>query len=432
MDRTIAPAIEKVKDLSVPSQEPQDHINGTPVFVVEDEAEELIKIEIVFPAGSGEEVKPLLASATSSMLTEGAGEYSANQISEIKDYYGAKIQTGVGKDLASVALVCLKSNLEALIPLFGAIVQEPTFPKKELESYKRRTAASLKVNLEKVEIICRLVFSELFFGDSKYAERFAPEDFDKIDRTDLKAFHKENYRMKNARILISGGHVKKAIALLKQVLKVDEGSVDLKELGTYHPKRETNFVRKDGALQSAIRVGFPAISRHHDDYPALYIANTILGGYFGSRLMQNIREDKGYTYGIGSRINQLKDLAYIVISTQVGAKHTDATLKEIYYEVNRLCEEPITSEELELVKNYTAGGLLRSFDGTFSQASLLNTMLMHELSQSYYGEFLEKIYAVSPADILSVAQKYCDTEKFTIAIVGDGFSDNDLRLGTSK
>ncbi len=425
MDRTIAPAIEKVKELSVPSQEPRDYINGTPVFVVEDEAEELIKIEVVFPAGSGEEIKPLLATATSSMLTEGAGEYSAKQISELKDYYGAKIQTGVGKDLASVTLVCLKSNLEELITIFTAIIQDPTFPEKEFESYKRRTKASLKVNLEKVEIICRLVFSKLFFGDSKYAERFAPDDFDKIERTDLEVFHRENYRLNDARIFISGGNVEKAIALLKQNLKPDKGSVLPKELGAFSPKLKTNFMRKDGALQSAIRAGFPAISRHNEDYPAFYIANTILGGYFGSRLMQNIREDKGYTYGIGSSINQLKDLAYVVISTQVGAKHTDATLKEIHYEVNRLRNESVPVEELELVKNYTAGGLLRSFDGTFSQASLLNTMLMHGLSQSYYEQFLKKIYAISPADILMVAQKYFDPEKFTIAIVGEGFSDND-------
>jgi zinc protease len=424
MDRTIAPDIEKVKELSIPSQAPCDHIFGTPVFAVEDEAEDLVKIEFVFPAGSGEESKPLLATATSSMLTEGAGAFSSKEISEMKDYYGARIQSGVSKDLASVSLVCLKSNLEELIPLFVAITQEPTFPEKEFESYKRRIKASLKVNLEKVEIICRLVFSELFFGNSKYAERYALEDFDKIEVTDLKAFHRENYCLNDARIFISGASVKKAIALLKQNLQADEGSVVRKSLSGFSPKQETSFVRKEGALQSAIRVGFPAVSRHHEDYPAFYIANTILGGYFGSRLMQNIREDKGYTYGIGSSINQLKDLSFAVISTQVGAKHTEATMTEINYEVNRLREELVSVEELDLVKNYTAGDLLRNFDGTFSQASLIHTMLTNQLPESYYSDFLNKIYTIEPADVLRVAQKYFDLEKFTIAIVGDGFSDN--------
>lgn len=425
MDRALAPEIKKVKELSIPSQKALDHIHGAPVYVVADEAEELVKVELVIPAGSGEEFKPLLATATSSMLLEGAGPFSSKEISEIKDYYGAKIQAGVGKDLASVTLVCLQSHLEQLIPLFCSVFQQPNFPEKEFESYKRRTKASLKVNLEKVEINCRLLFSELFFGDAKYAERYAPEDFDKLEISDLKAFHREKYRLNGARIFVSGASVEKALALLKQNLKASEGKVEKKPLGKFNPRQKLEFVRKEGALQSAIRVGFPAISRHHEEYPAFYLANTILGGYFGSRLMQNIREDKGYTYGIGSSINHLKDLTYVVISTQVGAKHTAATVEEIRREIERLRTEPVSMEELDLVKNYSAGSLLRNFDGTFNQASLLKTMLMHHISESYYPEFLRKMYAVTAADILKMAQHYFDPEKFTVAIVGEGLADND-------
>jgi len=425
MDRAVAPDIQKVKELSIPSGDPFDRIYGAPVFVVEDETEELTKIEFVFPAGTGEENKALLATSTSSMLVEGAGKYSSQEVSEMKDFYGAKIQTAAGKDTASVSLVCLKSNLEELIPLLASVIQEPNFPEKEFESYKRRAKASLKVNLERVEIICRLAFSELFFGNSKYAERYFPDDFDKLTPADLKAFHEEKYGLSEARIFISGARVQKAIPLLRNALKANEESVSKLALIGFNPSKGMNFTEKEGALQSAIRVGFSAISRHHDDYAAFYITNTILGGYFGSRLMQNIREDKGYTYGIGSSINQLKDLAYVVISTQVGAKHTEATLREIRFEVNRLREESVPIEELELVKNYTAGGLLRNFDGTFSRASLLKTMLTHQLSESYYPAFLKKIYSVEASDVLRVAQKYFDPENFTIAVVGADFVDND-------
>ncbi|HKK39202.1 MAG TPA: pitrilysin family protein [Cryomorphaceae bacterium] len=425
MDRTIAPRIEKVRELSIPSQKPFDHIHGAPVFVVEDETEELTKIELVFPAGTGEESLPLLATSTSSMLTEGAGDFSSHEISEIKDFYGAKIQAGVGKDMASITLVCLKAHLIHMVPLLTAVIQSPNFPEKEFESYKRRTKAQLKVNLERVEIICRLAFSKQFFGESKYAERYSPDDFDKIGLDDLKAFHAEKYRLNVAKIFISGASVSEALLLLKQNLKANNSLVHTQPIGDFNPARKTNFVKKEGALQSAIRVGFPGISRHHEDYPAFYIANTILGGYFGSRLMQNIREEKGYTYGIGSSINQLKDLAYVVISTQVGTEHTSPTLKEILHEVNQLRMEAVTTEEMDLVKNYTAGSLLRNFDGTFNRASLLKTMLIHELPESYYPEFLKKIYTVSAEDILKVAQKYFDPDKFTVAIVGDSFTDND-------
>jgi predicted Zn-dependent peptidase len=121
----------------------------------------------------------------------------------------------------------------------------------------------------------------------------------------------------------------------------------------------------------------------------------------------------------------LKDLSFLLISTQVGANHTEATLHEIKREIKRLRSEAVPDGELELVKNYTAGTLLRSFDGTFNQASLLKTMHLHELPEAYYTEFLRKIYAVNSDDIMRMAKTYFDPDKFTIAVVGEGFSDND-------
>lgn len=424
-DRSIAPEIRRITDLTIPTPAPIDNLHGAPVFVVENDSEELVKIEFVFPAGTGEETKALLATATSSMLKEGAGEFSSTEISEIKEYYGAKIQLGVGKDLASVSLICLPANLKNLVPLLAKIIQEPNFPEKEFTGYKRRTRARLKVNLEKVEIRCRLAFSRAFFGANKYAERYDPEAFDQLMRKDLVDFHRANYALSDASVFVSGNGTKEALEFLKLHVQPDEGRVNLSAIGDFSPSRITQFQRKEGALQSAIRMGMPAPSRQHKDYPAFYLTNTILGGYFGSRLMQNIREDKGYTYGIGSGINQLKDLAFLLISTQVGAKHTHATLSEIRYEIDRLRTELVLYDELDLVKNYTAGSLLRSFDGTFNQASLLKTMHIHRLSESYYREFLTKIYAVEPADILRIATTYFDPDKFTVAIVGEGFSDNE-------
>ncbi len=424
-DRSIAPEIRRISELNIPAVEPQDELHGASIFIVENESEELVKIEFVFPAGTGEESKPLLATATSSMLTEGAGEFSAEEISEIKDYYGAKIQLGVGKDVASVSLVCLPANLKHLVPLLAKIVVEPNFPEKEFESYKRRTRARLEVNLEKVEILCRLAFSRAFFGDGKYAERYDPNDFDQLTRADLIDFHRSNYSLTDAAIFISGTGTKEALEFIKQHVIASDGKVSLNRRTDFSPSGKTHFERKEGALQSAIRMGMPALKREDEDYPAFYLTNTILGGYFGSRLMQNIREDKGYTYGIGSGINQLKDLSFLLISTQVGANHTEATLHEIKREIKRLRIEAVPDGELELVKNYTAGTLLRSFDGTFNQASLLKTMHLHDLSQTYYTEFLQKIYAVDSDDIMRMAKTYFDPDKFTIAVVGEGFSDND-------
>ncbi|MEM9050990.1 MAG: pitrilysin family protein [Bacteroidota bacterium] len=425
INRKLPPTVQKVSVLSVPSIEPVDHLFSAPIFAFQDESEELIKIEITFPAGTGKEKKSLLASATAAMVTEGAGDYSSDQISEIKDFYGAKIQTGVGKDNATVSLLSLASKLESIFPVFAAVVQSPNFPEKEFEAYKARAKASLEVNLDRVELQARLLFSEMFFGKSKYAENYSPDDFDQLLISDLEEFHRNNYSLADSKIFISGNRVSYAIDLLKKYLTQGEK----KHFRSIEkPSKRTlgiNYRPKEDALQSAIRLGIPALTRNSADYPAFSLTNTIFGGYFGSRLMQNIREDKGFTYGIGSSINHLDDLSYLIVATQVGTEHTDATLNEIREEIKKLQNERLDDAELQLVQNYVAGSLLRNMDGTFNQAALIRMMAMNNLDQGYYDRFLNRIYSVTSDQIIEVARNYFSFDEFTGAIVGKGYADND-------
>lgn len=432
ISRTVAPPVKKVITLNIPPVEAVDHLYSTPIFAIGDESEELVKIEITFPAGTGEEKKSLLASAVAAMLTEGAGKYTANQISELKDFYGAKIQTGVGKDNATVSVLCLSSKLRDIFPVFAAIVQSPKFPETEFEAYKERARASLKVNLDRVELQARLLFSERFFGYSKYAENYAPDHFDQLSLQDLNDFYQSNYALADAKIFVSGKGVNDAILLLKEYFADREKSFFEITSENPNPVGGIGFRPKENALQSAIRLGIESLSRNAKEYPAFSLTNTILGGYFGSRLMQNIREDKGYTYGIGTSINHLKDYSYLIASTQVGAEHTRATLREIKREISKLQNEPVGNEELELVQNYVAGLLLRNMDGTFNQAALIKTMITNGLSGDYYNRFLNGIYSVTPDQIMDIAQKHLGFEKFTGAIAGPGYDDNVDQFLSSK
>jgi len=418
IDRTISPAIQRIEELQIPSLDPADFLHAAPIFAIGDDSEDLVKIEVVFPAGTGEELKPLLATATSAMLLEGTEEYTSPQISELKDFFGATLRTGVSKDHAVLSLLCLKGKLEEIFPVFVSILQCPTFPEKEFGAYKTRAKASLDLNLNKVEIQSRLLFSKLFFGESKYAENYSSNHFDELTITNLKEFHRSNYSMEDAKIFISGARISDAISLLKRYISPAKSTFFSKGDNIYDPVSKIEFKPKVGALQSAIRLGISSINRNSADYPAFSLTSTLLGGYFGSRLMQNIREDKGYTYGIGSSINHLLDMSYLIISTEVGVAHTDATLKEIKIELNKLRSILVDQEELELAQNYMAGTLLKNADGTFAQASLVKMMVLHSLDKDFFKNYLTKIYATKPEQILESARTYLNFDKFTGAVVG--------------
>jgi predicted Zn-dependent peptidase len=432
IDRTLAPQLEKVSSITPLSLKPSGSIKGCPVYLMDDSSEDLTKIEVVFPAGTGEETKSLLAAATSAMLVEGAGNYTARDISEITDYYGAKIQASVGRDMCTLRLIALKNRVEDVLPIFQAVVQYPTFPQSEFDLYKSRAKSSLKTNLDRVEIQARLNFSQLFFGKSKYVEKYALDDFDLLKTEDLKAFHRTNYRLADARIFISGAHTSSVFKMLDSCLEADQKSFVPRGMKGLTMAKEIKTVEKPNALQSAVRIGFGIPPRQHDSYPAFSLMNTVFGGYFGSRLMQNIREEKGYTYGISSSLNHLKHSSYAVITTQVGAEHTLSTLTEIRKEMIRLQREELSKDELNLVKNYTAGSLLKGFDGVFSKAGLIRMMVIQNMDEDYFSHFLDSIHSLTSRKIKNAAMEYLNFESMTTAVVGKKLSNNEISQLTSE
>jgi len=163
-------------------------------------------------------------------------------------------------------------------------------------------------------------------------------------------------------------------------------------------------------LQSAIRIGAPSINKRHEDYQGLKVLNVILGGYFGSRLMKNIREEKGYTYGINSSVVSLNLTGLISISTEVSNKFTRCAIDEIYKEIRRLQSEPVDKEELSVVRNYMLGELVRMFDGPFASAESFRSAWEYGLDNSYYKRFADRIQSIEPDELKALAQKYYNTD----------------------
>ncbi|WP_370526579.1 M16 family metallopeptidase [Pedobacter sp. HDW13] len=237
---------------------------------------------------------------------------------------------------------------------------------------------------------------------------------------DLLTYFKAAYAPNNCTIVVSGKFDTTGFNLLDSSFGYNwEKSEVVKNTFSFNPT-EKQFVYKEKpeALQSAIRIGQLAINRKHKDFPGLQILNTVLGGYFGSRLMANIREDKGYTYGIGSGISSLQQAGYLFISTEVGADVCGAALTEIYKEIDLLKTTLIGEEELNLVRNYMLGSMLGSLENVFSHADKFKNIYFSGLDYDYYSRYIETVKTITAEELLALANKYFTTESFTEVVIG--------------
>lgn len=422
LDRKKAPEFKQVDNIHFLDTVKTELDNGIEFNYINGGSQDIIKIDFIFNAGNLYQNKALVASSTNQLIKEGTQNYSAYEISEGIDKYGAFFEVENAYDTATLTLYTLTKHLSNVIPFVREVILFPAFSEKEFNIYKSNAIERYKINLEKVSFVARKTFMPAIFGETHpYGYSVKISDYDNLTINDIKDFYTENYNLENCRILASG--------------KVSEASINIlnyafgKEKISSNPSKEIKFpsslknnssiyIEKENALQSAIRIGSVFPNKLHKDYYGLQILNTVLGGYFGSRLMNNIREDKGYTYGIGSGILSLKDAGYFFISTEVGSDVTNKALKEIYKEIELVRTEEIPLEELDLVKNYLLGQLLKSCDGPFNMGSMFENVHEYGLDYSFYNNYIHTIKTITPRTLLELGAKYFNKTDLIEIVVG--------------
>lgn len=384
--------------------------NGIPVYLIEAGTEEIERIEFTFGAGSAMEYLPMLASTVNNMLTEGTVNYTPAKLNRELDFHGAFYHLYAEKDRSGIVIYCMNKHREKILELAREILFSPVFPLKELRTLMKKRFRSFLVNMEKVNNLATDQFFESIFGKHHpYGRRIVPDDFKSLDPSVLKDFHSAYYTPENMAIIVSGKVHENIADLLNYYFgDIKSDKTYIEESCSYLEKQKKRHVHieKSGAVQTAIKIGSAAINKRHEDYPGLKILNVILGGYFGSRLMKNIREDKGYTYGIGSSVSSLNLSGFKVISTEVSNNFTQKAIDEIYSEISLLQRVPVEKEELKIVKNYMLGDMVRMFDGPFALAESFRSVWEFGLDNSYYYRLTDKIKTIEPDEITAIAQTY--------------------------
>jgi zinc protease len=421
--RKIQPEISPIEKIKF--NEPNKFFlnNGIPVFSINSGSQDVVKIDLLFEAGSVRQPKPLVASSANMMLKEGSSKYSSSQIAELLDYHGAFIETINQKDQSIVSLYSLNKHLEKLLPVLADISFTPSYPEKEFDVFIQKQRQEYLVNIEKVKYLAMQKFNQLIFGQNNpYGRRFELSDFDELKSNDLSNFHKRFYNAANCKLIISGKVNDEIFGLLNfNFGNIKAGPVHKNtNLNFEVPENEDrkNFIFKENAMQSAIRMGKILFNKTHPDFMGLTVLNTVFGGYFGSRLMMNIREDKGFTYGIGSGLVSLHNSGFFFITSEVGADVSKDAINEIYKELRKLTEEKIPEDELNLVRNYMLGSFMRSIDGPFALAEKYKSVLEYNLDFDYYLKFIETIKNITSNDLLNLAQKYFTEDSMIELLVG--------------
>ena len=394
--------------------------NGVALYTLPANDFEVLRVTFVFHAGSAVQEKPFTASATANLLSEGTRNASAREIAERLDYYGSWFDVNLDRDYAYISFATLSKFYRQTLDVAEEILLHPVFPEEELRTYCAKRKQRLRIDRQKVDVEAREAFARALFGDRHpYGIAYDEALYDTLTRADIESFYRTHYTAENCFVVCSGritDKERKAIAAIAAQLPHRETTRP-----TFpHPEtRHETRIAHPGAVQSSIRIGRLLFDRRHPDFVGMQVVATLLGGYFGSRLMQNLRERHGYTYGVVAAMVNFENTGYLAIATQVGTEATEAALGEILAEIERLRTESPTEEELSLVKNIMTGEMMRILDGPFGIADVTIENILCGADNAIIDENLRTIRAMTPADVRRLAQRYLKREDLVTVVVGE-------------
>lgn len=424
LDRTVRPEISTLNEINIAKPERLTMRNGMKLNVIQAGTEEVIRFDLLVGGGQWSQTQPLQAMFTNRMLREGTATLSSSQLSERLDFYGAWLDLSSSINCGFVTLYSLNKYAEETLAIVASMVKEPIFPEKELSIVCDANKQQFLVNSTRVEMMARKQFNVALFGENHPFSTYATAtDYDKVTPEVVKSFYNKHYHSGNCSIYVSGKVTPAIITAIEkhfgnQAWGNNTGKTVFTKTAPCTTTQKRLFVEKEDALQSSIKLGSFVMDRKHPDFLKVRVLTTLFGGYFGSRLMSNIREDKGYTYGIGAGIVSYPEHSLLMVATEAANEYVEPIINEVYKEMDLLRNELVSEEELRMVKNYMLGDMCRSYEGPFSLSEAWIYTETADLEENFYQRSLEAIKEVTREELCLLANKYLCKENLIEVVAG--------------
>lgn len=404
-------------NLQLPPYEHYTLHNGVPVYSINAGAQEVVMVELVFFAGNSHEDQNIVAATTNYLLKNGTSKRTAFEINEHFEYFGAYLNRNCYNETATVSLHCLNKHLKDVLPVVAELITDATFPEEELAIYKQNQKQRLEVNLKKCDFVANRLIDEYLYGiNHPYGKYTSIADYDSLNRQQLVDFYEKYYRHGKCIIFVAGKLSADMQQQLNNVfghLQINQVAIGEKQHPIIHaPEKKCHIINDENGVQGAVRIARPFPNRHHPDFIKVQVLNNIFGGFFGSRLMGNIREDKGYTYGIHSYFQNHKQASAWMVSTEAGRDVCQATINEVYKEMKILRDELVDEDELLLVRNFMMGMILGDLDGPFQIISRWKNYILNGVDGEYFYKSIQTIKTISAEEIKELAEKYLQPDNF--------------------
>ena len=409
LDRSKAPSFTLPSEFSLPAPQQFQLKGGRMLYFFSTPGIDAVKLEVI--GKSGRTLLPLkhalVPSFTLQMLQEGTSMATSQALAEFFDFHAAEVHPYLSYSQEGMSLLSIKKHLLTLLPTFISLFSEATFPRENLEKRKSQRRLSLKLEQEKSASRASQLFKTSLFGpEHPIGQEITEAHIDLISPALLQEYYQQHL-WKDCELFLCGDfsaeELRVLITQLNQLPLKDEPQrlVETVPMPTPFPNED----RAD-AMQSSVRVGSWSIPKTHADYPALAVFNTLLGGFFGSRLVKNIREDKGHTYGISSSLVEVRGHAYWMVAADVKKVHLGEVLEEISKEIQQLCTVPVETDELEVLRNYLIGQLFTKFSSTFDLSDQFKAVHFSGLDFSFYESRLAFLKKFTAEDLLSIGKRY--------------------------
>lgn len=422
-DRSTPPQVRPFGHLTLPAEESSVLSNGLKFHTLSSGDQDVARLSIFIEGGSADCANPCIAAFAAELLREGNRRLDSEQMADLIDYNGAWLTSSASVHHTGLRVSALSSRLGAILPAVVDSIIEPSFPRQAFKLIRRKGASQQQLNLSRVSFLANADNKRLICGaDHPDSRTPSPEDIEAIAIGQIEDFHRSRLDAGRIHAYLCGRLTPELTGSVARILETipRRGIASPITIVPYTAAAPTtSVVDKPGALQSAVALSLPAIARSHPDYNALRMTVTALGGYFGSRLMSNIREDKGYTYGISSALLGSLDGSYITISAQCDTRYTEALIDEVRNELHGMADRPLDAAELQRLRFNVASDLASTLDSPMTMMDYYELNLTVGTPADYF-EARQKALATLDADVVcEMARKYLQPDALRISIAGD-------------